>query len=281
MQIEYRGIDLFDHLARAKDSRDHGIEYYQLEEDGALFFEEEERERANHQGKGEPADQNEFRVPARRSRRKELVTHLSLVSVDEDAHVIQIGKVKEESNFDRKEININVREKGQDAGKDGNDPERIVQTNVNVELGIVIKATFFFHGKPPYLRNIKLYQEPGFCQGAKSADLLVFVKFWCYNIYRNMAISKEHIEHLAALARLDITEKEKETYAEQISAVLDYFEQLKELDTKNVEPLCHVFDLLNITREDKTRLIFSADRVLAEAPELEKNQIKVAPALAK
>ncbi|NQT49155.1 Asp-tRNA(Asn)/Glu-tRNA(Gln) amidotransferase subunit GatC [Candidatus Kuenenbacteria bacterium] len=90
-----------------------------------------------------------------------------------------------------------------------------------------------------------------------------------------MAISKERIEHLANLARLDITEKEKEKYAEQISSILDYFEQLKELDTEGVEPMSHVFDLQNIDREDKVKQIWSQDKVLAEAPELEKRQIKV------
>ena len=90
-----------------------------------------------------------------------------------------------------------------------------------------------------------------------------------------MAISKEYIEHLANLARLDITEKEKGKYAEQISSILNYFEQLKELDTKNVEPLSHVFDLRDIVREDVVSQPISVDNVLAEAPELEKRQIKV------
>jgi len=90
-----------------------------------------------------------------------------------------------------------------------------------------------------------------------------------------MPISKEHIEHLANLARLDITDKEKEKYADQISSILNYFEQLKEVETGDVEPLCHVFDLQNVYREDKPQLVCSADKVLAEAPELEKRQIKV------
>ena len=90
-----------------------------------------------------------------------------------------------------------------------------------------------------------------------------------------MAVSKEQIEYLANLARLDVTEKEKEKYADQMSAILNYFEELKELDTENVEPMAQVFEMSNISRADKVRKPFSADKVLAEAPELEKRLIKV------
>ncbi|MFH0779755.1 MAG: Asp-tRNA(Asn)/Glu-tRNA(Gln) amidotransferase subunit GatC [Parcubacteria group bacterium] len=90
-----------------------------------------------------------------------------------------------------------------------------------------------------------------------------------------MAIPQEQIEHLARLARLEITAEEKKKYSKQISLILDYFKKLRELKTDNVEPLTHVVDLKNVTREDKAKKIFSADKALAEAPELEKRQIKV------
>lgn len=90
-----------------------------------------------------------------------------------------------------------------------------------------------------------------------------------------MVISQDHIEHLAKLARLGITEAEKKKYAKQISSILDYFEQLKEIDTKNVAPMAHVFGLKNVTQEDKVKQYFSQEKVLAEAPEIEKKQIKV------
>ena len=96
-----------------------------------------------------------------------------------------------------------------------------------------------------------------------------------------MIIDKEQIEHLANLARLGISETEKQKYAEQISSILDYFTQLKELDTTDVEPLAHVFDLKNITQEDQVKKVFSEDAVLAEAPKLEKKQVKVKSVLGK
>ncbi|MBT4722830.1 Asp-tRNA(Asn)/Glu-tRNA(Gln) amidotransferase subunit GatC [Candidatus Falkowbacteria bacterium] len=88
-------------------------------------------------------------------------------------------------------------------------------------------------------------------------------------------INEEHIEHLAMLAKLDVTQKEKKKYAEQISAILEYFDELKELNTKGIKPLAHVIKLKNVMRKDEVREIFSKDQVLAEAPELEKRQVKV------
>lgn len=90
-----------------------------------------------------------------------------------------------------------------------------------------------------------------------------------------MVISQDHIDHLANLARLGVSDEEAKKYAKQISSILDYFEQLNELDTRKTAPLAQVFDLLNVTREDKVKMHFSQEKVLAEAPEIEKKQIKV------
>ena len=100
-----------------------------------------------------------------------------------------------------------------------------------------------------------------------------------FDIFNNefMTISKEQIEHLANLSRLDVTEKEKGKFSEQISLILDYFEKLNELDVEGVEPLAYVTDLNNVARADKTDDFCTSDKVLAEAPELEKRQVKVKP----
>jgi aspartyl-tRNA(Asn)/glutamyl-tRNA(Gln) amidotransferase subunit C len=90
-----------------------------------------------------------------------------------------------------------------------------------------------------------------------------------------MDLLEKHIEHLANLARLGISETEKKKYAEQMSAILEYFEQLKEVDTKGVEPMSHISNLSNVTRKDVVDTPFSQDKVLAEAPEIEKRQVKV------
>jgi len=83
------------------------------------------------------------------------------------------------------------------------------------------------------------------------------------------------VEHLAKLARVAVTTEEQEKYREQISAILDYFKTLGELDTTDVEPLTHVAELTNVSRPDKVKQIFEQNLVLAEAPELENNLLKV------
>jgi len=59
------------------------------------------------------------------------------------------------------------------------------------------------------------------------------------------------IEHIAKLSKLELTEEEKELYSQQLSSVLEYVEQLQEIDTENVEPTANVTGLSNVWREDK------------------------------
>ena len=65
-----------------------------------------------------------------------------------------------------------------------------------------------------------------------------------------MKLSKEEVEHIALLARLGLSEEEKEKFALQISSILDYVEQLKEIDASNIEPTAQVTGLENVMRED-------------------------------
>ena len=58
------------------------------------------------------------------------------------------------------------------------------------------------------------------------------------------------IEHLAILARLKLTDAEKEKFSNQMRTIIEYIEKLSELDTENVEPTAHVLGLNNIFRED-------------------------------
>jgi len=80
-------------------------------------------------------------------------------------------------------------------------------------------------------------------------------------------ISKEEIEHIASLARLSLTEKEKELFGSQISSILDYVEKLNELDTKNVEPTSHVLPLSNVIRDDIPGPSIPREDALMNAPD--------------
>jgi aspartyl-tRNA(Asn)/glutamyl-tRNA(Gln) amidotransferase subunit C len=80
-------------------------------------------------------------------------------------------------------------------------------------------------------------------------------------------LSKEEIEHIAILARLSLTEEEKELFGAQLSSILDYMEKLNELDTEHIEPTSHVLSISNVMREDAPRDSIPREDALANAPD--------------
>jgi len=90
-----------------------------------------------------------------------------------------------------------------------------------------------------------------------------------------MKISKQEVEHVAKLARLDLSEQEKEKLTQQLSNILTYVEKLGELDTKGVEPTSHVLDIKNVMRDDVAVPGLAQDRALANAPEKAAGHYKV------
>jgi len=83
------------------------------------------------------------------------------------------------------------------------------------------------------------------------------------------------VEHVARLARLGISEEEKKLFAKQLSAILDYANNLQKLDTKNVPPTSHAIPMKNIFREDKVVPFENVDDILANAPEEEAHMFRV------
>ena len=81
-----------------------------------------------------------------------------------------------------------------------------------------------------------------------------------------MKLSQSEVEHIATLARLRLTEEEKEKYSGQLSAILDYMEKLQSVDTANVEPTTQVTGLTNIMRPDVISESGIADELVACAP---------------
>lgn len=82
-----------------------------------------------------------------------------------------------------------------------------------------------------------------------------------------MRISKEEIEHIGSLARLSLTEKEKELFGLQLSSILDYMEKLSELDTRKVEPTSHVLPITNVMRDDIAAPSIPREDALMNAPD--------------
>ncbi len=82
-----------------------------------------------------------------------------------------------------------------------------------------------------------------------------------------MKITKQEVEHVAKLARLELSEQAKEMFTNQLSNILTYVEQLNALDTKGVEPTSHVLDIRNVMRDDVAQESLPQDRALANAPD--------------
>ena len=92
-----------------------------------------------------------------------------------------------------------------------------------------------------------------------------------------MKLNKEEIKKIADLARLELTDKELETYGSQLSDILGYVDQLQEVDVTGVEPTAQVTGLENIMREDTVE-DWPKDEVesaLAQAPDREGRFVKV------
>ncbi|NEP13722.1 MAG: Asp-tRNA(Asn)/Glu-tRNA(Gln) amidotransferase subunit GatC [Symploca sp. SIO2C1] len=80
-------------------------------------------------------------------------------------------------------------------------------------------------------------------------------------------IDREQVHKVANLARLEMTEEEEEQMATDMSSVLDYFQQLSELDTDNVPPTTRAIDVSNVTRADELRPYPNREAILKEAPD--------------
>jgi len=80
-------------------------------------------------------------------------------------------------------------------------------------------------------------------------------------------IDREQVRKVAHLARLDLQEQEEEKFTQELNSILEYFEQLKELDTETVEPTTRAIDVSNITRPDQLEPYANRDALLKEAPE--------------
>jgi aspartyl-tRNA(Asn)/glutamyl-tRNA(Gln) amidotransferase subunit C len=81
-----------------------------------------------------------------------------------------------------------------------------------------------------------------------------------------MQISKQEVERVAKLARLEITEGEKDSLSRQLSSILTYIEELKSWDTTGIEPTATVLEQTNVLREDLAKPSLPVERALMNAP---------------
>ena len=90
-----------------------------------------------------------------------------------------------------------------------------------------------------------------------------------------MKLDLEQVEHIAFLARLELTTEEKEKFAKELTMILDYVDQLSEVDTEGFEPIAQITGLVNVIRRDMQQKCAARDNLLAVAPVVEDELIKV------
>lgn len=90
-----------------------------------------------------------------------------------------------------------------------------------------------------------------------------------------MKLDLKQVEHIALLARLELTAEEKEKFAKELTMILDYVEKLSEVDTTGIDPIAQITGLVNITREDRVEESVHRTDLLAVAPDREGQHIKV------
>ena len=82
-------------------------------------------------------------------------------------------------------------------------------------------------------------------------------------------ITKEQVEHVAKLARVELTEEEKTLYTKQLPQILDYIDQLNKVESKGVEPMTQPTPTVNVMREDIVKKQYQREDLLKNAPQEE------------
>jgi aspartyl-tRNA(Asn)/glutamyl-tRNA(Gln) amidotransferase subunit C len=100
-----------------------------------------------------------------------------------------------------------------------------------------------------------------------------------HGFQRLMTLTQQEVRHIAWLARLAVSEDDVERFRADLSAILDHFTALQELNTDDVPAAAHASLLTTVVREDVARESLSSDEVLANAPREEDSLFSVAPIL--
>lgn len=88
-------------------------------------------------------------------------------------------------------------------------------------------------------------------------------------------IDRDQVRKVAHLARLELTPEEEQQFTGQLGDILDYFEQLSELNTDDVAPTTRAIDVKNVTRTDRLESFENRQGLLEAAPEREEDFFKV------
>lgn len=88
-------------------------------------------------------------------------------------------------------------------------------------------------------------------------------------------ISQAEVEHVAKLARIELSSSEKKKFQQEMATILDYVDKINEVDTEKVEPTWQVTGLENVQRADKVAPFMENERLIAAAPDSQEQQVRV------
>ncbi|MDQ4142927.1 MAG: Asp-tRNA(Asn)/Glu-tRNA(Gln) amidotransferase subunit GatC [Actinomycetota bacterium] len=90
-----------------------------------------------------------------------------------------------------------------------------------------------------------------------------------------MTIDKKTVDHVARLARLALSEEERETMSAELTVILEHAEKIQALDLDGIEPTAHAVALENVLRKDEVTPSLRPEEALANAPEAEDGRFRV------
>jgi aspartyl-tRNA(Asn)/glutamyl-tRNA(Gln) amidotransferase subunit C len=90
-----------------------------------------------------------------------------------------------------------------------------------------------------------------------------------------MGIDRDAVDHVARLARIDLSEEERDRMCVELTQILEHAERIQALDLDAVAPTSHALALVNVARKDEVRPSLSQEAALAGAPEVEEGRFRV------
>jgi aspartyl-tRNA(Asn)/glutamyl-tRNA(Gln) amidotransferase subunit C len=90
-----------------------------------------------------------------------------------------------------------------------------------------------------------------------------------------MSLTEKDVDHVAKLARLEISPEERALYTKQLGAILEHADGLAKLDVSNVKPTSHALPMQNVFREDVAQPSMPREQILANAPDKAKGSFRV------
>ena len=90
-----------------------------------------------------------------------------------------------------------------------------------------------------------------------------------------MSVSKEDVKHIAKLSKLNLTQEELEKYTNELSSIVDFANELSNINVEGIKPTAHILDIKNVFRKDEVKEFKDIDGLMQNAPDKERGMFKI------